>query len=102
MDPSPAGLVSDKTPEKVRGAISRRILSARARFAIGAALCVINTYWSIAFIVLVQLNYVVAPRPCPGGHGGFGVWSAEESRAGGEVAEKGRVFAWSNVAGEIS
>jgi len=25
-------------------------------------LCAINTYWSIAFIVLVQLNYAIAPR----------------------------------------
>jgi hypothetical protein len=24
--------------------------------------CVISTYWSIAWIVLVQLNYAVAPR----------------------------------------
>jgi hypothetical protein len=31
-------------------------------YAAGAALCVINTWVSIAVIVLVQLNYVVAPR----------------------------------------
>lgn len=30
--------------------------------AFGALLCVINTHWSIAFIVLVQLNYAIAPR----------------------------------------
>jgi hypothetical protein len=28
----------------------------------GALLCVFNAYWSIGFIVLVQLNYVLAPR----------------------------------------
>jgi len=35
---------------------------AQALYACGAALCVINTYFSIAAIVLVQLNYAVAPR----------------------------------------
>ncbi|HEY8871013.1 MAG TPA: hypothetical protein VIM30_16720 [Candidatus Limnocylindrales bacterium] len=30
--------------------------------AFGTALCVVNTYWSIGFIVLVQLNYAIAPR----------------------------------------
>ena len=30
-------------------------------YAFGAALCVVNTYWSIAFIVLIQINYAVAP-----------------------------------------
>jgi hypothetical protein len=29
---------------------------------VGALLCVIDTTWSIGFIVLVQLNYVIAPR----------------------------------------
>ena len=28
----------------------------------GALLCVIDTYWSIGFIILVQLNYAIAPR----------------------------------------
>jgi hypothetical protein len=31
-------------------------------YALGALLCVFNTTWSIAFIVLVQLNYAIAPR----------------------------------------
>jgi len=29
---------------------------------LGAALCFFNTYWSIGFIVLLQLNYAIAPR----------------------------------------
>ena len=33
-----------------------------ALYAAGAALCVFNTWVSIAAIVLVQLNYAVAPR----------------------------------------
>ena len=35
---------------------------AQGLYAFGALLCTINTYCSIAFIVLVQLNYAVAPR----------------------------------------
>jgi len=31
-------------------------------YALGALLCVFNTTWSIAFMVLVQLNYAIAPR----------------------------------------
>ena len=42
--------------------VNRRIVTAQALYAVGALLCAINTYVSIAFIVLVQLNYVFAPR----------------------------------------
>jgi hypothetical protein len=28
----------------------------------GALLCALNTYWSIGFIVLIQLNYAFALR----------------------------------------
>jgi len=42
--------------------IRRRVLSAQALYAVAAALCVFNTYVSIALIVLIQLNYAVAPR----------------------------------------
>ncbi|HME31348.1 MAG TPA: TMEM175 family protein [Terriglobales bacterium] len=56
------GLVKhDLTPE-VPIAIKRRIVIGQALYAFGALLCVFNTYWSIAFIVLVQLNYAIAPR----------------------------------------
>lgn len=47
---------------EVGKAIERRILVAQALYALGASLCVVNTYVSIAFIVLVQLNFAVAPR----------------------------------------
>jgi hypothetical protein len=46
----------------VRGAICRRILIAQSLYAFGALLCVWSNYASIAFIVLVQLNYAFAPR----------------------------------------
>jgi uncharacterized membrane protein len=53
-------LREDTTPEMV-AAICRRITIAQTLYAVGAALCVFSTYWSIAFIVLLQINYAVAP-----------------------------------------
>jgi len=57
-----SGLVKEDMPSRVSDAIKRRILIAQSLYAFGALLCFFNTYWSIAFIVLVQLNYVIAPR----------------------------------------
>jgi uncharacterized membrane protein len=57
-----SGLVKDDIPPQVATAIKRRILLAQSLYAFGAALCLFSTYWSIAFIVLVQLNYAIAPR----------------------------------------
>jgi uncharacterized membrane protein len=57
-----SGLVKDDMPAEVATAVKRRIVVAQALYAFGAALSVFSTYWSIAFIVLVQLNYAIAPR----------------------------------------
>lgn len=57
-----AGLVKQDIPAEAPAAICRRILIAQALYALGVLLCVFSTYWSIAFIVLVQLNYAIAPR----------------------------------------
>jgi uncharacterized membrane protein len=54
-------LKHDEPPDTVQ-AVQRRIVIAQALYAMGALLCVFNAYWSIGFIVLVQLNYVLAPR----------------------------------------
>ena len=59
---SHAGVVKTEIPPEVPRAICRRIMVAQALYAFGALLCIFNTYWSIGFIVLVQLNYAVAPR----------------------------------------
>jgi len=56
------GLVKSDIAAEVPGAIERRIAIAQSLYATGALLCVFSTYWSIAFIVLVQLNYAIAPR----------------------------------------
>lgn len=55
-------LIKPDTPDEVRASICRRILIAQSFYAAGAALCLINTWISIAVIVLVQLNYAIAPR----------------------------------------
>jgi hypothetical protein len=55
-------VVKDDLPPEVPAAICRRIIVAQSLCAFGARLCVISTYCSIAFIVLVQLNYAIAPR----------------------------------------
>jgi uncharacterized membrane protein len=57
-----AGLVKEDLTPEISTAIKRRILIAQALYALGALLCVFNTYWSIGFIVPMELNYAVAPR----------------------------------------
>ena len=56
------GLIKEDTAVEVHRAICRRILIAQSLYAFGALLCVVSNYASIAFIVLVQLNYAIAPR----------------------------------------
>ncbi len=55
-------LTRDDTPPDATRAIKRRIIVAQSLYAFGALLCFFNTYWSIGFIVLVQLNYAIAPH----------------------------------------
>lgn len=57
-----AKLIADEMPPGVPAAICRRIIAGQSLYAFGALLCIFNTYWSIAFIVLVQLYYAIAPR----------------------------------------
>jgi uncharacterized membrane protein len=56
------GLIKADTPEDVRLSVCRRILIAQSLYAAGAALCFVRVWLSITVIVLVQLNYAVAPR----------------------------------------
>ena len=57
-----AGLVEADVSAMINLSVERRIFVAQALYAFGAALCLFSTYWSIGFILLVQLNYVVGPR----------------------------------------
>jgi uncharacterized membrane protein len=57
-----ATLLRDDTPANASRLIKRRIIGAQALYLFGALLCIVSTYVSIAFIVLVQLNFAIAPR----------------------------------------
>lgn len=57
-----SALVKDDIPPEVPAAVCRRIVVAQSFYAFGAALCAFNPHWSIAFIVVVQLYYALAPR----------------------------------------
>jgi uncharacterized membrane protein len=59
-----AGLLREDVSAEVRGLVKRRIVVAQALYAFGALLSFtpLGTYGSIAWIVLVQLNFAVAPR----------------------------------------
>jgi uncharacterized membrane protein len=61
-----ARLLADDVPAEIHPAVVRRIVIAQSLYAGGAALCFLNTYYSIAAIVLVQVNYAIAPRFCWG------------------------------------
>jgi uncharacterized membrane protein len=56
------GLLKDNIPAETHTALCRRIKIAQSLYALGALLCIISTYWSIALILLVQLNDAIAPR----------------------------------------
>lgn len=55
-------LLKPDAPPEVQAVVKRRILVAQALYALGALLVVFGTGVSIAFIVLVQLNFAIAPR----------------------------------------
>jgi uncharacterized membrane protein len=57
-----AELLKPGTPAGTSAAICSRIVRGQMLYALGALLCVLGTAWSIGFIVLVQLNYAIAPR----------------------------------------
>jgi uncharacterized membrane protein len=57
-----AGLLREEINHPQQCAVERRIVIAQGLYALGACLCFFNTYVSIAFIVLVQLNFALAPR----------------------------------------
>src|SRR2546430_1953042 len=55
-------LVTKDAGPAISAVIKRRIVVAQALYGFGALLCFINPLWSIAFIVLVQLNFAIAPK----------------------------------------
>jgi hypothetical protein len=59
---SKPNLLKTDLPNGTGKAIEKRILVAQAFYAFGAALCIFDPLDSIGFIVLVQLNFALAPR----------------------------------------
>jgi len=57
-----AGLVKPDAPVGLSAAITRRVVVAQALYGLGAAIGLISPAWGIAFIVIVQLNFAIAPR----------------------------------------
>ena len=57
-----AGLLQQEITHDRQCAVERRIVVAQGLYAFGALLCLFNTYVSIAFIILVQVNFALAPR----------------------------------------
>ena len=57
-----AGLMPESGRNHNAPVMRRRIFTAQALYAFGALLCILDTRLSVGFIVLVQLNYAIAPR----------------------------------------
>jgi Predicted integral membrane protein len=55
-------LVTSEATPAITKVIRRRIFVGQSLYAFGALLCFISPLWSIAFIVLVQLNFAIAPK----------------------------------------
>ena len=51
------GLLKGENIGEASHAIKRRVITAQSLYTLGAALCFINTYLSLFFIVAVQLNF---------------------------------------------
>lgn len=59
---SHAGLLKEQVTAELRATHERRILRYQTLYAVGAALCIVNSYVSIAFIILLQLCSVLDLR----------------------------------------
>jgi TMEM175 potassium channel family protein len=57
-----AGLLREEISRERQCAVERRIVVAQGLYAVGACLCLFNTYASIVFIILVQLNFALGLR----------------------------------------
>jgi uncharacterized membrane protein len=54
-------LVKENSPPDLNSTIRNRIFTVQAVYFIGALLCIVSTYLSIAVFVVAQLNYAIAP-----------------------------------------
>ena len=56
------GLATQEATPAVSAAVKRRIFVGQSLYAFGALLCIVSPLLSIAFIVVVQLNFAIAPK----------------------------------------
>jgi len=57
-----AKLIRDDTPKELLSAFRRRVVVAQSLYAVGALVGLVSVPLGIAVIILVQLNYAIAPR----------------------------------------
>ena len=57
-----AKLIRDDAPAELSGAFRRRVIIAQSLYAVGVLVGLVNVPLGLALIILVQLNYAVAPR----------------------------------------
>lgn len=57
-----AKLIRDDTPSELVGAFRRRVIVAQSLYAVGALVGLLSVPLGIALIILIQLNYAIAPR----------------------------------------
>jgi uncharacterized membrane protein len=60
-----AGLLNGRAGEEAVAALERRLVLGQFLYAFGAALALFQTYWSIGFIVIVQLWFAFGPQRLP-------------------------------------
>jgi len=60
-----AGLLDGNAGAEAVAALERRLVTGQILYALGAALALLHTYWSIAFIVIVQVWFAVGPQRLP-------------------------------------
>jgi uncharacterized membrane protein len=57
-----AKLIRDEPPAELSDAFRRRVIIAQSLYAVGALVGFVNVPLGVALIILVQLNYAIAPR----------------------------------------
>ncbi len=57
-----AKLIRDDAPAELSDAFRRRVIIAQSLYAVGALVGLLNVPLGLALIILIQLNYAIAPR----------------------------------------
>ncbi len=59
------GLVRSDAPPEAGAAIRRRVIAGQSLYAFGALLCIRAVWWSVGFIIAVQIQYAVGLKKWP-------------------------------------